>query len=67
VASWDQDEEDETDPCPYCGEQVYEDAEWCPSCGKYLSEEDTSPRKPLWVVAVALVLLALFIWVSIGR
>jgi hypothetical protein len=56
----------ETVPCPHCGEAVYEEAERCPHCEAYLSEEDAPPaRKPWWVVAGALAVLAvvaLWIW-----
>jgi hypothetical protein len=57
------DEDDEaggaTDECPYCGADVYEFAEKCPSCGQYLSKEDAPPRSghPRWVVITAIVLL----------
>ena len=27
------DDSDETMPCPYCGDPVYDDAERCPGCG----------------------------------
>ena len=64
VEDWDQDNEQETYPCPYCGEDVYEDAERCPHCDKYISGEDAPPtRKPLWfVVALVLALAMLLGW-----
>ncbi len=49
------DEGGETVPCPYCGADVYEDAERCPSCGKYISREDAPSRVPLWIKLTALV------------
>jgi len=32
-------DDDETDvlPCPACGEEIYEDADQCPSCGHYFT------------------------------
>lgn len=48
--SWDNDDSDDTIPCPYCREPVYEDAEVCPSCGSYLSREDAPRRYPWWFV-----------------
>jgi hypothetical protein len=33
--SWDDDGADTT-PCPHCGEEVYENAERCPHCERYL-------------------------------
>lgn len=64
----DQDEGDEfaqTEPCPYCGEPVYERAEACPNCGRYTSLEDVARRKPLWLVVSAgvCVVLILIVWV----
>ena len=55
-------------PCPYCGREISEDSEQCPRCGRYLSEEDTSRRKPAWVVvaAVALLVAILLTWVVWG-
>ena len=32
-------EDDGSVPCPHCGESVYEDAEHCPHCERYLSCE----------------------------
>jgi len=50
--------ESSTDPCPHCGAQVYEDAEQCPLCGQYITDEET-PRtsQPRWVVWTAIVIL----------
>jgi hypothetical protein len=65
TSSWDEDEEDTTFPCPYCGASVYEDAEWCPHCDQYLSAEDGgTSRKPLWILVVALGLVAALVWIS---
>ncbi len=55
-------DDDETMPCPHCGESVYDDAERCPECGRYLSPDDISHRKPWWVVAGAVVCLAMMTW-----
>ena len=63
-----EDDGDETVPCPHCLRPVYEDAERCPSCGRYLSREDRArpARRPWWVVAGVLVCLALvaswYVW-----
>lgn len=61
----DGDDDAETVPCPHCGADVYEDAEQCPRCGKYLSAEDRPPSRPRgWVgVVMVLALLAAIIWV----
>jgi predicted nucleic acid-binding Zn ribbon protein len=59
------DESSEYAPCPYCGEMIYEDAERCPECGKYLSEEDSPSKQPrwVWVTVVICVLLIIFFWI----
>jgi hypothetical protein len=69
--AWDdegeEDDEDVTAPCPYCGRAVYDDAERCPGCGSYLSREDEPRRKPWWlVVGVAAGLYAVYRWVVGG-
>lgn len=58
--SWDHDDDadfgddasdDVTVPCPYCRREIHEDAEWCPHCEQYISDEDAPPqRKPWWVI-----------------
>jgi uncharacterized paraquat-inducible protein A len=64
----DDDDEAETVPCPHCGAEVYENAEQCPRCGKYLSAEDRPPTRPGGFVAVMMVLalLAALFWVFAG-
>jgi hypothetical protein len=57
-----EDDDDETMPCPHCLQPVYEDAEHCPNCGKYLSREDAPRRKPWWVVAGVVACLAVTTW-----
>ena len=56
---------DETIPCPYCGKPVYEDAERCPNCERYITGEDAPPaRKPLWIVVGAVAALAVvYMWI----
>lgn len=63
-----EDDEDDTIPCPHCQKQVYHDAEQCPYCGNYISEED-APRdmKPKWIIIGCLICLAMTIlWVWKG-
>jgi hypothetical protein len=44
-------EDDDTAECPHCREPVFDQAERCPHCGWYISEEDAPPRRwPAWVV-----------------
>ena len=63
---FDQDDEDEdatpTTGCPYCGQEIDEQAEFCHHCGKYISEDDRAPSRPLWysigvILCVLIVLL----------
>lgn len=65
------DEEDsaDTDPCPSCGQPVYEDAEVCPKCGQYISRDEYSSKKPLWIVVTAGVCVAviLIVWVLLRQ
>jgi hypothetical protein len=64
VEPWDRDSDDETTPCPYCGASVYEGADQCPHCNKYLSKEDApSAAKPWWIIAGVIVVLGLiYMW-----
>lgn len=61
--SWDEDDDGRV-PCPYCREEMLEDSPRCPSCGRYISEEDSLPRrKPLWVLAtIAVCLIIALMW-----
>lgn len=60
----DEGDDDDTVACPHCLRPVYEDAERCPSCGKYLSREDAPRRHPLWLVVGVLIVLAVVLaWV----
>ena len=52
-------------PCPYCGKPVYEQAELCPHCESYISDEDAQRRrvgKWFWL-GVIFVLGAVVTWV----
>jgi hypothetical protein len=64
----DQEEDDDTIPCPYCRRPVYEDAERCPHCENYLSREDAPAGiKPWWIVIGLLVCLAIAVgWIFFG-
>jgi len=54
-----------THPCPSCGKTLYEDADACPNCGEYISQEDPNSKKPLWLIlTVAICIVAiLIVWV----
>lgn len=60
----DDEENDETVACPHCLRPVYEDAECCPGCGRYLSREDAPSRHSWWLVVGVLISLAVVLgWV----
>lgn len=50
--------ESEAAPCPECGADVYEDADRCPKCGRYISRSERAEGVPL-VFKIAAVLLVL--------
>jgi predicted nucleic acid-binding Zn ribbon protein len=63
----DENQDDEpTIPCPYCGRAIYEDAPQCPYCQQYISEDDAPPsRKPWWVIlGVLLCMLVIWFWIT---
>lgn len=61
--AWDEDDEEEpTIPCPYCGQEILEDAPWCASCENYISAEDhAGPKKPTWIILTAIVCLVMML------
>ena len=62
-ADFEDDEEDDGYiPCPYCGETMLEAADYCPACERWITSEDTATkRRPWWIVAVILILIATFV------
>jgi hypothetical protein len=63
---WPDEEDDEpTVPCPYCGSEIHEEAQRCPHCENYLSSEDSPPPpKPWWLVLGAVACLyAVYRWI----
>ena len=56
-------DEEPTVPCPYCRREILEDSPRCPYCERFISAEDhAGPRKPLWIIATALVCLGIALW-----
>ena len=49
----------ETIPCPHCRKPIYENAELCPHCKSYISNEDAPRRYPWWLIAGVVVCLVL--------
>ena len=59
----DDSDEEPTVPCPSCRRDILEDSPRCPYCERYISAEDhAGPGKPLWIIATALVCLAVALW-----
>jgi hypothetical protein len=63
----DYNEDQDTHPCPHCGEAIYDDAEQCPACDRYVGEGSPS-HKPVWlilgVIVCALIVLG---WIFRGN
>lgn len=56
-------DEEPTVPCPFCKAEILEDSPRCPSCERFISDDDhATSTKPVWVIATALVLLGIAIW-----
>lgn len=58
-----------TVPCPYCREEISEEAERCPHCGNYISAEDAppQPRSKFVVVMMIVTLLIVAYWLARGQ
>jgi hypothetical protein len=47
-----------TTDCPYCGQEIICDADWCPHCRSNVSQEDAPPnRRWIWYVGIAVLIL----------
>jgi hypothetical protein len=50
-------------PCPHCHEDVYDDAEQCPSCGEYIVHSRSAWHgRPTWWVLGGLLGIIAVIW-----
>jgi hypothetical protein len=59
----DDSDDEPTVPCPYCRREILEDSPRCPYCERFISAEDhAGPKKPLWIIATALVCLGIALW-----
>ncbi len=55
LAAFGEDANETTAPCPNCGAEMYDDAEWCPSCEQYVTRETREwTGRPLWWIVLAL-------------
>ena len=61
----DWDDDDALIDCPYCGEPIFDDAERCPYCECYISEQDRPPTtRPWWFVLGFLLCIAIiYLWI----
>ena len=63
---WDGDDDsgdEPTVPCPFCRRELLEDSPWCPSCDRYITEEDfRRADRPVWVIVTAVACLAIALW-----
>lgn len=63
----DQDDDVVLSRCPYCKKMIAEDAEICPRCGSFISQEDSIEEQkfPKWfvVAVVVVILMMVFFWV----
>ena len=60
------DADDESAPCPECGEMVHVITGKCPACGYWLSDVDrqamwSGESKPMWLKVTAVVLLVVLL------
>jgi RNA polymerase subunit RPABC4/transcription elongation factor Spt4 len=56
-------------PCRHCRAEIDEDAEQCPKCGMYVTDEDATPEKKsaVWTALVVLALAAALLGVLGSR
>lgn len=60
-------EDPATVPCPFCREEILEDAPRCPHCERYLSDEDHArSQMPRWVLVTAILCLAAAAWMALA-
>jgi len=55
-------DETSTAACPACGAEVYEDADRCPACGRYITPGGAGSMKCWWWIALALAALGLIVY-----
>jgi hypothetical protein len=66
VVEDDSEDSEPTIDCPYCGKEILEATPRCPYCERYISEEDSPPRKKTWLIFLgsALCLYVVYRWIA---
>jgi RNA polymerase subunit RPABC4/transcription elongation factor Spt4 len=55
--------------CLHCGRAIHEDADMCPYCKHWQTDENHPPRKPLWFVVTVILLVGAFtgvLWIVLS-
>ncbi len=55
----------DTAACPKCGEEIYDEAQWCPACGAVVSGEVGAVATKTWIIIAAALALAAFAFVFV--
>lgn len=59
---------DPTKVCPECRKEVFDDTAVCYHCGHAFERtSEGSGRPKVWVIVTAVVVLAVFVWMAVGR
>ncbi|MEK6704139.1 MAG: hypothetical protein AABZ53_17930 [Planctomycetota bacterium] len=56
----------ETTPCPDCGAEIYDEAEWCHKCGRVLGEAKDTKGLPTWAAWTALGVVAIMVTLALS-
>ena len=51
----------DTVPCPFCGEEIHEDSDVCPKCGNFVDLAAVRTAQPQWVFWTAVILAGVFL------
>ena len=57
--------DDETLPCPHCGEHIFDDADQCPYCRQYISPADFRKQTPTWIIVLIILTIVSFLLPSL--
>jgi predicted nucleic acid-binding Zn ribbon protein len=68
---WDDDDlgdesDEDTFPCPYCGNAIYDDSVQCPHCHMYIENERVAGPRAMWWIRVIQVTALILILVLSG-